>query len=158
MKIKNGIIYFVNKGRLANYFEKGYLKYQLTHGRMSQAKFASVLNLSKGYLNQLLEGKRTSMTFHAALFAADVLEDDEILEILGYTRPESSPRKITLNQLSPDLQERLSRSLEEIQYAISSSGIEPESEEGDTIARSIFEKHGLYVTKRTIDEDGSNSS
>lgn len=158
MNFENGIIYFVNKGRLANYFEKGYLKYQLTHGRMSQAKFAGVLNFSKGYLNQLLEGKRTSMTFHAALYVADVLEDDEILEILGYSRPDNSPRKITLDQLSPYLKDRLSRSLEEIQEAISSSGIKPESDEGDTIARSIFEKHGLYVTKSTIDEDGSNNS
>ncbi len=158
MNSKNGIIFFVNKGKLANYFERGYLNYQLEHGRMSQAKFAGVLNFSKGYLNQLLEGKRTSMTFHAALFVADVLEDDEILEILGYSRPDNSPRKITLDQLSPDLQDRLSRSLEEIQDAMSSSGIAPESDEGDTIARAIFEKHGLYVTKSTIEEDGSNSS
>ena len=158
MNFENGIILFVNKGKLANYFERGYLNYQLSHGRMSQAAFARVLNLSKGYMNQLLEGKRTSMTFHAALYVADMLEDDEILEILGYSRPDNSPRKITLDQLSPYLKDRLSRSLEEIQEAILSSGINPESDEGDTIARSIFEKHGLYVTKSTIDEDGSKSS
>lgn len=158
MTFKNGIIFFVNKGKLANYFERGYLNYQLEHGRMSQAAFARVLQLSKGYLNQLLEGKRTSMTYHAAVFIADILGDDEILEILSYERSDLAPRKISIDQLSPDLQDRLSRSLEEIQSAISSSGIAPESEEGDTIARSIFEKHGLYITNRTIEDDSSNNS
>jgi hypothetical protein len=83
-----GYIWIVNKGRLANYFERNYLRWQMDHGRITQAKFAKLLHFSPGYLNHLLEGDNKSLSFHAAVYCARLLGDYEIFEILGFERPE----------------------------------------------------------------------
>jgi transcriptional regulator with XRE-family HTH domain len=87
MLIETGYIRIMNKGKLADYFERNLLQWQIVHGRMTQAKFASLLHISPGYLNHLLEGDNTSLTFHTAIFIARLLGDYEILDILGFERP-----------------------------------------------------------------------
>jgi len=89
MLTKIGYIYIVDKGRVAAYFERNYLKYQMDNGRISLTKFAEIFRFSRGFLSQLMEGRRTSMTYHTALFVAVTLNDYEIMDILGYERPGS---------------------------------------------------------------------
>ena len=55
----------VNKGKLSEYFERNWLKYQLDHGRCNQAEMAKTLGISQSYFNQLLEGIKTNMNRHA---------------------------------------------------------------------------------------------
>ncbi len=88
MFTKFGYINFMDKGELADYFERNYLNYQLAHGRLSITKLAEKLHLSKGYLSQLMEGKRTSVTYHTALFVAIIFNDFSIMEILHYEMPD----------------------------------------------------------------------
>lgn len=80
MLTKNWYIYCVNKGKLADYFERNMLLYQLENGSLNQKEMANVLHFSRGYLNQLLEGGRETMSYHAALFCAQVFMDYEIME------------------------------------------------------------------------------
>lgn len=82
-----GYIQCVDKGRLADYFERGYLEYQLANGRISLTEFAERLKITKGYLSLLMEGKRITLSYHKALFIAETLGDYEILDVLGYERP-----------------------------------------------------------------------
>ena len=86
--IKTGYICCVNnRGTLADYFERNMLLYQLENGTLTQKEMAQILHFSRGYLNQLLEGGRVKMSYHAALYCAQVFMDYQIMDILGYERP-----------------------------------------------------------------------
>ena len=116
-------IYTVNgKGKLADYFERNYLKYQMENGRMSLVKFAEILKFSKSFLSQLLEGKRTKMTYHTARFVADTLGDYEIMDILNYERPDPSD---VVSKYPPAVRSALANAVREIE----SLGISPDSDE-----------------------------
>jgi transcriptional regulator with XRE-family HTH domain len=130
----------VNKGKLADYFEKNYLQYQLKHGRCSQDKYAKLLGFSKGYLNQLLEGKKTTLGYHAALFVARFTEDYEILDILGYDRP-----------VNP-FPSRLSSALESARLKIIEAGISGESPEASMIIDEAMKAAGYRLISTTDKE------
>lgn len=85
----------------------------------------------------------------------------EVYDALGLPRPPHGDlplRTIDISQLPRELADRLTSALSEIQSATSSSGIDPESEEGARIASSILSKHGLTLTRITTQEDSSKTS
>jgi len=150
MNSKIGYIYFMDKGRLANYFEKKYLQWQMDHGRISQATFAEMLRVSRGYLNQLLEGKRDSMTYHTARYVADVLHDYEILQILGYELPTPEERDPFFGY-PPDFV----KALKSARDKVATLGIADSSPEGAAIYNSEITK---VLNNRTTSTDESGNT
>ena len=134
----------MSKGRLADYFERNFLEWQLKHGRTTQAKFAKLLHLSPGYLNYLLEGRRTSVTFHAAIFVADLLNDYEILDILGFEHPVSSDEFFP-----PDIRS----ALDDARSKIKALGVAGDSPEAVEIITDALKKVGYALTSSADDPD-----
>lgn len=128
----------------------------------SITEFAAMLKVPQSLMSQWMKNKGKVPTSKKYIAALINFYGIEVYNVLGIPMPpqpdDLSPRKITLDQLPADLAQRLTAALSEIQSAISSSGIDPESEEGDKIARSIFSKHGLTFINRTTPEQSSNTS
>ena len=145
MNTKACYIWCVNKGKLADYFEQNFLRWMMAHGRMTQTEFADLLKISKGYLNQLLEGKRTTLSFHAAIYIARLLGDYEILDILGFERP------VDPEMTFPPLEAAALRSAAEI---IKERGLSWNSPEAVGIITDALSKSGSKEIFRT-DESGN---
>lgn len=133
MKMKN----------IADWFEKKYLEWQLEHGRKSLDEFAKVLHISRGYLSQILNGDKEKIGYKSALIISDALNDDSLLEILNYSRPEIGSGKISLGSLPPEIQETLTSALDEIERTFRTRSIQPDSPEGLEISFSVLKKFGV---------------
>ena len=150
MNAKTGYIYFMNKGPLANYFERNYLDYQKAHGRMSLAKWAAILRFSKSFLSQVMNGKIVSMTYHTARYVADVLHDYEILQILGYELPTPEERDPFFGY-PPDFV----KALKSARDKVATLGIADSSPEGAAIYNSEITK---VLNNRTTSTDESGNT
>ncbi len=145
MIIKIGYINLVTtKGPLADYFERNYLDYQRKHGLMSLGTFAKALRFSRAFLSQLLEGKRTSMSYHTARYVADVLHDYEILEILNYPMPSVEERDPFFGY-PPEIVEALKSARDKV----ATRGVADSSPEGRAIYSSEIEKVLKSLTTST---------
>jgi len=138
------INFVTSKGRLADYFERNYLEYQKKHGLMSLASFSRLLKFSRSYLSQILEGTRTSMSYHTARYVADILQDYEILEILNYDLPAPEERAPFFG-FPPEIIEALKSARDKI----STLGIADNSPEGKAIYNSAIEKVLKNLTTNT---------
>ena len=147
---KTCYIWYVNKGKLADYFERNYLDYQKNNGRLSLTKWADVLRFSKSYLSQVMNGKNTSMSYHTARYVADVLHDYEILEILGYDLPAPDERAPFFG-IPPELV----AALKSARDTVATLGISDNSPEGKAIYNSEIEK---VLKSRTISTDESGKT
>ena len=143
-----GYNWIVNKGKLADYFERNYLDYQKEHGRMTLTAFADILKFTRSYLSQLMEGRRVSMTFHTASYVAQTLNDYEIMEILGYDNDGIS--EDPLSKLPPGLRKTLSSVMQDCR----SKGIALDSE----FAESLFvEAMTEFVKQNKVTDNNSES-
>lgn len=133
----------MSKTELSEWFEKKYLEWQLINGRKSLDEFAKILRISRGYLSQILNGDKERIGYKSALIISDTLNDDSILDILGYSKPVSDSIKIPLDSLPPLLQERLTAALEEIEETLKTRSIQPDSPEGLEISISVLKKFGV---------------
>ena len=132
--------WLMEKGELSEYFEKNYLKYQMINGRLSMTKLASIMHFSKGYLSQLMEGKRASVTYHTALFIGVFFNDFSILDILEYEKPDTQTLAAFM-LLSPRVRQALSEAL----LKISESGSEFDSPESVALITSKLNEAGIKV-------------
>lgn len=148
-----GICYieFMTKS-LEKWMENQFLKWQMEHGRSSLESFAKYLGISRGYVSQIMNGMRTSMSHERALQIAERLDNYSILDILGYALP---GEKIPRNQLPPDLRERLDCAEEEVNRIFSDRGLTGEMPEAERVAIEIFEKWGFKYISTSDEEDGS---
>jgi len=142
--ITNCYINLMTKGKLSDWFEKAYLQYQIDHGRISLDVFAAHLQISRGYLSQLLNGTKNSMGRHTAVAIAEKLNDYSLLDILGYSRPE--PKPVPFSSLPPEFIKLLEEIDLEIAKTFRERGITEYSAEAESIAREIMEKYGARLT------------
>ena len=126
--------------RIADYFNRNYLKWQLANGRASIAAFAEYCFMSKGYMSGLMNGKKSSVSLVLAYQIATKLGDFEILDILNYARPDGI---FIPASLPSELQERLRLALGEISTTIKAKSLDPESEEAVKLSSDILGKYGL---------------
>lgn len=126
--------------RIADYFNRNYLKWQLANGRASIAAFADYCFMSKGYMSGLMNGKKTNLSMVLAYQIAVKLNDYEILDILNYARPDGI---FISSSLPSDLQERLRLALGEISATIKAKSLNPESDEALKLTSEILGKFGL---------------
>lgn len=130
----------MNKGALADYFESHYLKSQIAEGRMTLTAFAAKLKFTRGYLSQLMEGQKESMSYHTALFVSVVLNDFSLLDILEYEKPDTQTLAAFM-MLSPRVRQALSEAL----LKISESGSEFDSPESMALITSKLNEAGVKV-------------
>lgn len=128
--------------RIADYFNRNYLKWQLANGRASVAAFADYCFMSKGYMSGLMNGKKANLSLALAQQIAVKLNDYELLDILDYARPDGI---FIPSSLPSDLQERLRLALSEISATIKAKSLDPESEEAARLASEILSKYGLQT-------------
>lgn len=145
--MENCYYQLVENGPVAKFFEKHYLKWQLEFGRGSVEEFAKRLNISQGYLSQLLNGTRKGVGYKTALRISEKLNDYTLLDILGYKRPDTE--SIPLSSLPPELRERLRVALLEIEQTFKTRSIQPDSPEGLEISVSVLKKHGFTISDIT---------
>jgi transcriptional regulator with XRE-family HTH domain len=131
----------MNKSELADWFEKKYLEWQLANGRKSLDEFAKVLQISRGYLSQIMNGDKEKIGYKSALIIADVLHDDSLLTILDYERPETQDGLI--ESLPAALRSDLRSALVEIRQTFKEREITSSSEEAEQLAESILKKYGF---------------
>lgn len=137
------------KNPLAEYFEKNFLTWQLEHGRSTVEAFAQFLGVSKGYMSGLMNGKKTQVSPALAFVIASRLDDYEILDILGYARPDGI---FIPSSLPSDLRERLRLALDEISSTIRQKSLDPESDEAIALVSETFAKYDLAtISARRID-------
>ncbi|MEN6522338.1 MAG: hypothetical protein ABFD14_01305 [Anaerolineaceae bacterium] len=135
---------------LAEWFEKDFLQFQLEFGRSSLKKYAEHIQLSQGYVSQLMAGKRTTVSLSKSKEIAEIRHDPTILDIQGYARSDS--QNITIDSLPRKLRERLSFALEEIETTLRTQSIQPDSREGINISSAILKKYGFIVSENNDSE------
>ena len=130
--------------RLSEWFEKKYLEWQLENGRGSLDEFAKVIKISRGYLSQILNGDKERIGYKSALVISDILNDDSLLEILNYARPET--QEDLIDSLPALLRSDLKSALLEIRETFKEREITSSSEEAEALAESILKKHGFKTS------------
>jgi transcriptional regulator with XRE-family HTH domain len=143
--IQIDIIKRMTMSPLAIWFEKKFLEWQMEHGRSSLDEFAKVLQISRGYLSQILNGDRETIGMKSAILIANRLNDHSILDILGYSKQDFSSQSIPLESLSEDLRSRLKSALLEIRETVNEKSLDPESPEAKLISEEVLKKHGFIV-------------
>jgi len=134
------IIWTVNKGMLADYFEKNYLDFQRSNGRMS---LAEILGFSRGYLSQLMSGVATTMNFKTASNVAKIFNDYSIMEILGY-----DSGGLSIDPLS-DFPPELRSTLEETLAKVKELGLRPDSAEGQEVFIEAMREYSKRKSSNT---------
>lgn len=137
--------------RIADYFNRNYLRWQLAYGRASVASFAEYCFMSKGYMSGLMNGKKSNISLALAQQIAVKLNDYEILDILDYARPDGI---FIPSSLPSDTQERLRDALSEISVTIKNKSLDPESEEAAKLTSEILDKYGFATTTSSSRKSG----
>lgn len=126
---------------ISEWFEKKYLEWQLENGRASLDEFAKLLRISRGYLSQILNGDKETIGLKSALMISNILQDDSLLDILGYPRPDYSP--VGLDSLPEEMRNNLVRAIGEIRETFKNSSVDPSSPEGERISVEILKRYGF---------------
>lgn len=127
--------------KIKEYFERNYFDWQRIHGRATLTKFAEFLGMSKGNLSNLMNGKRTDISMELSYQVCEKTRDYSLLEILGY----ASPYDIPAAYLPDEIRKIFSFTLQEIEDAIISRNLDPNSEDALALTLSILEKRGFKV-------------
>jgi hypothetical protein len=139
------LCYYVRmrKGELASWLEKKFLDWQMINGRASIVEFAKYLGVSNEYAYQLINGHRAGVSREVALRFAQLLQDFEIFDILGYARPE--PQDL-LRDFPPDLRDPILAALSEAKSELVSKGITTDGPAAQEILSIAFKRHGVNFT------------
>jgi transcriptional regulator with XRE-family HTH domain len=131
------------KSYLSKWLEKKYLEWQLENGKASILEFSEYLDMSQSYVSQIMNSTRETIGMKTAVKIANKLQDNSILDILGYSKLPSDSSNIPFDSLPPQLQEKLSGALEEIEQTLKTRSIQPDSPEGLEISVSVLKKFGF---------------
>lgn len=134
---------------LSKWMEKKYLEWQLKNGKASILEFSEFLSMSQSYVSQIMNSSRETIGMKTAVKIAEKLQDNSILDILGYSKLPSDPNKSPLNSLPPLLQERLLSALDEIERTLKTRSIQPDSKEGLEISISVLKKFGFSINSNS---------
>ncbi|MHB0922577.1 MAG: hypothetical protein ACYC3H_01255 [Bellilinea sp.] len=117
-----------------------WFEWQEAQGGFPPAKeFAQFLGINEKTLSALMNGRNLASQ-ETALQISRKTNDFELMDILGYTRPDGI---FIPSSLPSDLQERLRLALSEISATIKTRSLDPESEEAARLASEILEKYDL---------------
>jgi transcriptional regulator with XRE-family HTH domain len=131
------------KGILGNWLEKKFVAWQNEIGRRTTVKeFAEYLGVNSDYLNQLLNGNRKKCSMQVAQQIAQALGDYEIMDILGYRRPEASD---ILAPLPASFRDPFLAALKEARSELVSKGILYDSPDAEEIIKKAFARHGVKI-------------
>lgn len=130
-------------GELSTWLERKYLEWQLENGRDSVAAFARHLGVQPSLISMLMTGERKSTSRKTALRIAQRLGDFEILDILGYARPE--PEEL-LAGFPAEIADPLLAAIAEARAELDARGITTGGDAAEEIVRAAFERHGVSVT------------
>ena len=111
--------------------------------------WAAYLDINEKSLSAYMNGHRM-ITKEKAWVVCERVNDYSLLEILDYPQPRS--RRIPLEELPPDLRERLRDALLELSTTLRKRSISSDSATAAELTRSILEKHGFTVNE--IEKDG----
>lgn len=144
----------MKKDELAHWLERKFLEWQLENGRGRIEEFAAYLGISQPYLSLLMSGKRKTLGMKKALKIAEITNDYSLLDILGYSRPESKP--VPFSALPPDFVKLLEEIDLEIAKTFRERGITEYSAEAEDVAHEVLSKYGAKLISTT--KSGNNSN
>ncbi|OGT97595.1 MAG: hypothetical protein A2X80_10000 [Geobacteraceae bacterium GWB2_52_12] len=112
-------------------------------------EFAAFLEVNEKTLSALMNARNLASQ-ETALQISQKMGDFELLEILGYSRPDGI---FIPSSLPSDLQSRLRLALEEISATIKAKSLDPESDEAVKLSSEILGKYRL-TTVSSIRKSG----
>lgn len=125
------------------WFVNKYLDWQKANETLSSmAEFARYLGVGDKALNTWVNG-RNNPSFKKAIQICEKLNDFSLLEMLGYSMPESD--KSPLDSLPPEIRGKLISALDELEVTLRTRSIQPDSAEGVEISISVLKKHGFNI-------------
>jgi len=131
-----------------------YLDWQRDRGALaSMAEFARYLDVGDKALNTWING-RNNPSYENALKICQKTNDFSLLDILGYSHPDSSP--VQFSSLPPEFVKLLEEIDLEIAKTFRERGITEYSTEAESIAREIMEKYGANVISTKKSGNDSN--
>lgn len=115
--------------------------------RYTIAEYAKLLGISRPYLTMLINGEKKGISRQKANQIAQRLQDYEILDILGYARPEAED---LLSEFPSEFRDPLLAALSAARSELVNKGITTNSPEFEEIIRIVFAKFGveIKVTKK----------
>jgi hypothetical protein len=132
------------KGPVARWLEKKYIQWINEQGEMrTQEEFANFLGVDRVTFNRHYNGTIKRMELSTALKYAKKLNDYEILDILGYERPNEEK---LLEGFPPEFKTAFSAALNEARSELVKRGITEGTEEARSIINTAFERYGLNLT------------
>lgn len=135
----------VENKTVSNWFITKYLDWQRENQELnSMAEFARFLGVGDKALNTWMNG-RNNPSYKKALIICERLDDFSLIDLLGYPRPASGVSDVPIDSLPPQLQEKLSAALEEIEQTLKTRSIQPDTPEGLEISLSVLQKFGFSV-------------
>lgn len=127
-----------------------FLAWQEGKGGFPPAKdFAQYLGINDKTLSALMNARNLA-SHETALQISKKTNDFELMDILGYSRPDGI---FISASLPADLQERLRLALGEISATIKAKSLDPESDEAIKLSSDILGKYGL-TTVNAIRKSG----
>jgi len=112
--------------------------------------WAAYLGINEKSLSAYMNGHRM-ITKEKAWILCERVEDYSLLEILDYPLPRA--RRFPIEELPPDLRERLRDALVEISVMLKKRAINSDSDLAKELSSEILERHGFTVT--SIKSDGN---
>lgn len=139
--IKNWYDSIMKNPEVAKWFRDKYFEWETKSGRpRSVSDFSEFLGLSQPTGSAYINGTRKP-NFETAIRICEILSDNSLLDLLGYSNPES----LSLESLSEDLKSRLKSALLEIRETVNEKSLDPESPEAKLISEEVLKKHGFIV-------------
>lgn len=135
---------------VASWFRNQFLLYEQRQGGPTTiSEFSDWLGLTQPTGSAYMNGTRKP-SYQTAIKICRKLGDWSLFKVLNYSLPEKV--EIPLEDLPPDLAERLRDALLELSETIKNNGIAVESDRAAKVSKEILEKHGFIVN--SISRDG----
>ncbi len=138
---------------VSDWFTRAFIKFQNNQSkRVSITEFGEFLGKTQPTISAYLNGTRKP-SYESAKEISLILEDQTILDILGYAR---SGDLVPFSSLPPAFLERLKSIDAEILKTLRDRGITEYSAEAEQIASEILEKHGAKLISTPNSGKSSN--
>jgi transcriptional regulator with XRE-family HTH domain len=134
----------MNRMKLSDWFEKKYLEWQISNGRISITKFSKVLGISPSYLSQLMSGRNKGISYDLASQLCLFFDDWSLFEILGFDKPS------VVDNLTNEFKYRLEKAAEEAERSLKEKNLTGEMPEAEQTIIEIFERFGFKYTDTNI--------
>jgi transcriptional regulator with XRE-family HTH domain len=130
---------------ISEWLERKYLEYQMHHGRISLRKFSKILEISPGYLSQLMNGTNSKFSYDVARKICEVVDDWELFDLLNYKKPPEA------DQIPNNFKTRLEKATSETNRVLKERNLTGDMPEAEQVTIEIFERYGFKYTDTQID-------